>query len=102
LHGGKSAKGNRIAVRRKDGELTVYPGGKLDTRLAKGDVYIMSSGGGGGFGPPSERAPESLARDVRQGYVSVEAAWNDYGVRFDPETLEPVNAPNKRRKGKSR
>jgi N-methylhydantoinase B/oxoprolinase/acetone carboxylase alpha subunit len=90
LRGGKSALGNRIAVRRKEGELTVYPGGKLDTRLSKGDAYIMSSGGGGGFGPPAERSLEALARDVRQGYVSVEAALRDYGVRFDPVSLMPV------------
>ncbi|HEX7054431.1 MAG TPA: hydantoinase B/oxoprolinase family protein [Burkholderiales bacterium] len=88
LAGGKPAKGNRIAVRRKDGELTVFPGGKLDTKLAKGDVYLMSSGGGGGFGDPLRRPLEALRRDVRQGYVSLESAWNDYGVRFDPETLE--------------
>ncbi|NBS66925.1 MAG: hypothetical protein EBT33_21780, partial [Betaproteobacteria bacterium] len=90
LHGGKSALGNRIAVRRKGGELTVYPGGKLDTRLSKGDTYIMSSGGGGGFGRPEERSLDALARDVRQGYVSVEAALRDYGVRFDPVSLLPI------------
>jgi N-methylhydantoinase B len=88
LAGGKSAKGNRISIRRKNGELTVYPGGKVDTRLAKGDVYIMSSGGGGGFGDPRSRDLEALRRDVRQGYVSVESAWQDYGVRLDPATLE--------------
>jgi N-methylhydantoinase B len=88
LAGGKPAKGNRIAVRRKDGELTVFPGGKLDTKLAKGEVYLMSSGGGGGFGDPQRRSLEALRRDVRQGYVSLQSAWEDYGVRFDPETLE--------------
>jgi N-methylhydantoinase B len=84
LNGGKHAKGNRIAVRRK-GETTVFPGGKLDTKLAKGDVYIMSSGGGGGFGDPKKRDRKALERDVRQGYVSVESARDDYGVEFDPK-----------------
>ena len=108
LRGGKSALGNRIAVRRNGGELTVYPGGKLDTRLSKGDTYIMSSGGGGGFGPPEERSVEALARDVRQGYVSVEAALRDYGVRFDPVSLLPVEIekapprPRSKVSGKSR
>ena len=88
LAGGKHAKGNRIAIRR-NGELTVFPNGKVDTRLAKGERYIMSSGGGGGFGDPRERPLEALRRDVRQGYVSLESAWKDYGVRFDPQTLEP-------------
>ncbi len=88
LAGGKSAKGNRIAVRRKDGELTAFPGGKLDTKLAKGEVYLMSSGGGGGFGDPQRRSLQALRHDVRQGYVSLASAWDDYGVRFDPQSLE--------------
>jgi len=88
LKGGKHAQGNRIAIRRKNGELTVFPGGKVDTRLAKGDAYLMSSGGGGGFGNPAERDLDELRRDVRQGYVSLESAWRDYGVRFDPQALE--------------
>jgi N-methylhydantoinase B/oxoprolinase/acetone carboxylase alpha subunit len=50
----------------------------------------MSSGGGGGFGDPQRRTLEALRRDVRQGYVSLESAWTDYGVRFDPQTLEPI------------
>jgi N-methylhydantoinase B len=89
LAGGKHAKGNRIAIRRQNENETIFPGGKVDTRLAKGERYIMSSGGGGGFGDPRERPLEALRRDVRQGYVSLESAWKDYGVRFDPQTLEP-------------
>jgi N-methylhydantoinase B len=90
LMGGKHAQGNRIAIRRKNGELTVFPGGKVDTRLAKGDAYIMSSGGGGGFGNPAERDLGALRRDVRRGYVSIESALRDYGVRFDPQTLDEL------------
>ena len=56
-------------------------------KLGKGDVYIMSSGGGGGFGDPSQRDREALRRDVREGYVSLEAAWTEYGVRFDPREV---------------
>ena len=85
LAGGKHAKGNRIAVRRAGGETKIFPNGKLDTKLAKGDVYIMSSGGGGGFGDPKKRNREVLKRDVRQGYVSLDSARDDYGVEFDPK-----------------
>jgi len=31
-----------------------------------------------------------VQNDVRDGYVSLEAAERDYGVVLDPETLEPV------------
>jgi N-methylhydantoinase B len=97
LAGGKHAKGNRIAIRRANGELTMFPGGKVDTRLQKGDCYIMSSGGGGGFGPPSARPLDALQADVRQGYVSLESAWSDYGVRFDAQTLELLELALERR-----
>jgi N-methylhydantoinase B len=35
---------------------------------------------GGGWGPPAERDPEAVRRDVREGYVSPEAARRDYGI----------------------
>jgi len=82
LNGGRAAKGNCIAIRRKGGEHTVFPNGKIDTKLARGDAYIMSSGGGGGFGDPRERDRAALVRDVRQGYVSRDAAASEYGVRI--------------------
>ncbi len=36
--------------------------------------------GGGGYGPPAERDPAALRRDVALGYVSREAAARDYGA----------------------
>ncbi len=48
--------------------------------LKPGDAYILRSGGGGGFATPLERPPEAVADDVRQGYVSREAAAELYGV----------------------
>ena len=47
----------------------------------------MRSGGGGGYGPPCERPAEMVAEDVRQGYVSLAAAAELYGVVIDPQTL---------------
>jgi N-methylhydantoinase B len=41
------------------------------------------TGGGGGYGPPSEREPDAIRRDVREGYVSAEAARRDYGIDLD-------------------
>jgi N-methylhydantoinase B len=47
---------------------------------AAGSVVYIETGGGGGWGSPAERAAESVRDDVRNGYVSVEAARRDYGV----------------------
>ena len=42
----------------------------------------MEFAGGGGWGDPRERAVERVREDVVRGYVSREAAREDYGVAF--------------------
>jgi N-methylhydantoinase B len=49
-------------------------------RLRDGELVTQATAGGGGWGDPTRRAPELVARDVRLGYVSAEAAQRDYGV----------------------
>ena len=44
---------------------------------------MMRSGGGGGFGRPTERDPQLVARDVREGYVSRGVALGAYRVVLD-------------------
>jgi N-methylhydantoinase B len=45
-----------------------------------GDRVLVLSGGGGGHGDPRERDPARVRDDVREGYVSPEAAEREYGV----------------------
>ncbi|MFC3959134.1 hydantoinase B/oxoprolinase family protein [Halovivax cerinus] len=45
-----------------------------------GEIISNRSGGGGGYGDPLDRDPESVREDVVDGYVSPEAAREDYGV----------------------
>lgn len=84
LDGGHEAAGNGIGIR-KDGKWQEeLPNAKIfNVRLARGDAYKMLSGGGGGFGDPLERAPELVADDVREGYVSSAVAKNVYGVALN-------------------
>ena len=49
-------------------------------QLKKGDTYTVYSSGGGGWGNPLERDPAAVLDDVRNGYVSLEAAEEVYGV----------------------
>ena len=42
--------------------------------LLPGDVLILETPGGGGYGPPAKRCRKALQRDLREGYVSDEAA----------------------------
>jgi N-methylhydantoinase B/oxoprolinase/acetone carboxylase alpha subunit len=57
------------------------------TQLKPGDVVTIDAAGGGGCGNPLDREPERVARDVIQGYVTLEKAREDYGVIIHPKTL---------------
>jgi N-methylhydantoinase B len=56
--------------------------------LREGDTVTHYTPGGGGYGDPRRRDPRAVARDVRLGFVSRQAALRDYGVRVDPNTFE--------------
>lgn len=51
-----------------------------NVRLHRGDVVMLRSPSGGGYGPPWERPPEHVAEDVVEGYVTRERASASYGV----------------------
>ena len=51
-------------------------------RLPEGAVVHLHTGGGGGFGPPSERDPEAVMADVADGYVTEARARTDYPHAF--------------------
>ena len=50
------------------------------TPIVRGDVVVMRSSGGGGYGDPLTRDPHRVAEDVARGIVSIEAARDWYGV----------------------
>jgi len=88
LDGGGDATGNNIAFRLAGEWKTDFPNAKvLVAQLKTQDAWRISSGGGGGYGAPFERPVEDVCEDVRQGYVSVEAAAERYGVVVDAETF---------------
>jgi N-methylhydantoinase B len=69
-------------------------------------VLRFETNGGGGWGNPLEREPERVLRDVRDEYVSVEAAREVYGVVVqgdplnDPEGLTIDDAATKEQRRK--
>ncbi len=65
-------------------------------RLAAGDVVRLDLAGAAGWGPPAERDPALVARDVRAGYVSPAAAREVYGVDVDTQTWAATPAPGRR------
>jgi N-methylhydantoinase B len=54
-------------------------------RIAPGERWVGVSTGGGGFGDPTERPAEQVLRDVRDGFVSREAAGEVFGVILGEE-----------------
>jgi N-methylhydantoinase B len=73
------------------------------TQLDLGDVVIMDAAGGGGYGDPFERELSQVARDVEEGYVSLEAAKEQYGVVIDPDSMKvDVDASQKVRASMSK
>ncbi|MDK1490164.1 hydantoinase B/oxoprolinase family protein [Sinorhizobium sp. 7-81] len=77
------------------------PSRYADYPLKAGDVFELETPGGGGYGDPLTRDPASVLADVREGYVSVEAAGRDYGVvlvagpkgpRLDEEATQRLRA----------
>ncbi|MEM0921425.1 MAG: hydantoinase B/oxoprolinase family protein [Pseudomonadota bacterium] len=55
-------------------------------RLTKGQSVRLETPGGGGYGAAAEREPEAVARDVRLGYLSPEAATEQYGPAWQEVT----------------
>jgi N-methylhydantoinase B len=52
------------------------------TKLKKGDRMRVITGGGGGYGPPTERPPKAVLADVRDGYIDRETARSIYRVEI--------------------
>ncbi|HTX07343.1 MAG TPA: hydantoinase B/oxoprolinase family protein [Solirubrobacteraceae bacterium] len=63
----------------QDGTLEELPGIGAAV-LAPGQRLVSYSTAGGGYGPPHEREPERVARDVREGWVSTRLAHEVYAV----------------------
>ncbi|MDE0059685.1 MAG: hydantoinase B/oxoprolinase family protein, partial [Defluviicoccus sp.] len=88
LEGGRAGRGNRVGLRVNGEPGPDFPNAKLFwKRIEEGDAFIVNSGGGGGFGSPLQRPAGTVLEDVRQGYVSAQAARALYGVVIDPGTM---------------
>jgi len=65
----------------------------------RGDRVHIRPAAGGGYGNPIKREPERVLDDVRDGYVSQQAAAELYGVVIDPDSRKvDVAATAQRRK----
>jgi N-methylhydantoinase B len=72
--GGNGAAGR---VRTRSGRVL---SGKGHHSIAADDRLIIEMPGGAGYGDPTARDPALVARDLRDGLISVEAARAGYGT----------------------
>lgn len=59
----------------------------ISTSIKAGERIYHKQAGAGGWGDPLRRLPEAVARDVKNGKVSLASAQRDYGVVVDPTTF---------------
>jgi N-methylhydantoinase B len=97
IAGGEPGENNHIVLN-PGTDREVVQGGSYNL-LQAGDVLVNNTGGGGGYGSPLEREPNRVAIDVRNGFVSVEAALRDYGVVVDPVSFVVDEAATQARRG---
>ena len=70
LEGGEPGRPGSLSITRAaTGETEDLPSKVADLAVSKGDLIRLCTAGGGGYGPPSERAEASRAWDRAEGYV---------------------------------
>lgn len=78
LQGGETGTRGRTLLNPDEEGDELHPKGTFS--LEYGDTVSFQLSGAGGYGDPAERDPDAVARDVRKGYISPEAARETYGV----------------------
>jgi N-methylhydantoinase B len=84
LFGGRPGKPSWNIIN-PHGDNQVVPA-KVTMTIKRGDVYRHEQPGPGGWGDPLEREPRRVLQDVRNEFVSLAAAREDYAVVLDPST----------------
>lgn len=81
IEGGGPARPNSSLLHLPDG--TVLPAAKATLNAPTGAVLALHTGGGGGYGPPSERDPAAVLDDLKNGYITEEHARQHYPHAFE-------------------
>jgi N-methylhydantoinase B len=74
LLGGRDGLPHRYRLLSRGRAVRVLATKEVGVRVRPGDVFLVESSGGGGYGPPARRAPEARARDLANGFVTRRAA----------------------------
>jgi N-methylhydantoinase B len=102
LWGGQNGTASVNRVRRA-GEQSFRDEDPVRALLPAGSSVIVETAGGGGWGDPLERDPAAVRRDVREEFITRDAARDDYGVVFRDDTVdEPATQELRAQRRKAR
>ena len=100
--GGEPGALNRFYWQTDTGEASPPLVSKVtDVHVRQGQRLRLETPGGGGFGSPTDRDPETVGRDVRLGYVSRHAANKIYRVVLSEDGMVDRVATAMLRKGRA-
>jgi N-methylhydantoinase B len=90
MAGGRQGSRNYTEMIFADGRPHDIFGKAAQYHLKKNDVARLITATGGGYGDPLARPVEAVVDDVKNGYISIQQAENDFGVVLvlNPKTLE--------------
>jgi N-methylhydantoinase B len=77
---GLEGRCGRLTMHPGEGREEILPSRYSDYPLNDGDIFRLETPGGGGYGDPKTREPARVLRDVAEGYVTLAAARDIYGV----------------------
>jgi N-methylhydantoinase B len=69
LLGGKDGLPHRYRLQSRGRAPRVLKTKEVGVPVRKGDVFLIESSGGGGYGPPSKRSRQARASDRENGFV---------------------------------
>lgn len=81
LHGGRPGTPSTNILRSGRGEKLLKT--LANCPISRGDLFVHTLAGGGGWGDPLDRSPDDVLRDVREEKMSIDYARREYGVAFD-------------------
>jgi N-methylhydantoinase B len=87
VQGGEEGTTNCMVIIRNGKEL-MRVSRIANFKLKKGDIVSIRSGGGGGWGKPSQRNPELVLSDVKDRLITLKQAYEIYKTAIHPETFE--------------
>lgn len=83
--GGGAGTLSQVEIQFPDGKRYRPHAMEIIPSLPPGTISIHNGGGGGGFGPAFERDSARVEEDLRNGYISRNAATEIYGVLLTPD-----------------